>query len=178
MAATVIINRLTGSGPGKTNITAALSRLSASDVASPGTTNPILIPSAGTNRSYWAVTRLEVTGTPTGTINNIRWYPVGTNPYQSGVRVNVNTATGYTQASGTLGESGTILNTTNYPTLAGAPVDVYTYSSGSALTVAGSMSNPSIGDLGDYVVLQAEADAGVSPGIQPTETGRFQYDET
>ena len=178
MAATVIINRLTGAGPTKTDITAANTRASSSDDPSPGATNPIAVPSSGTNYSFWVVTRLEVTVTPDGTVDNIRWHPTGSSSWGTGIGCVVNTATGYVQASGTVGTTGTQLTTGNYGTLAGAPVSIFTYNEGSPLAVTGTMSNPTTGDFGDYVVWQATVASTAGAGTQSQETARFRFDET
>ncbi len=63
MAATVTIRRWTGSSgaPTKTNITSINTRANAEDAHSTaGTSNSILIPTSGTNYSYWVATRLSV----------------------------------------------------------------------------------------------------------------------
>jgi hypothetical protein len=72
MAATVLVRRLTGAGPTATDITSINTRANAEDAHSTaGTTNPIQIPAAGTNYSYWVVTRLDVTAGTYTTINNL-----------------------------------------------------------------------------------------------------------
>lgn len=87
MAATVQIGRKTGVAPGTfTDITSINTRANAEDVHSvAGTSNPIRIPSAGTNYSYWVSTRLKVTVTPAGTIDNLRWFTDGANNFGTGV---------------------------------------------------------------------------------------------
>lgn len=179
MAATVTIRRHTGAGPTKTDITGINTRANAEDAHSTGgTTNPIQIPAAGTNYSYWVVTRLSADTTPSGTINNLRWYTDGTNSLGTGVACVMNTATGYTQATGTPGVSGTQLTVGNYPTLAGAPSDAFAFNSGSPKSVAGSISNPNTGDFGDYVVYQIEVGTTAGPGATGSETFTWKYDET
>jgi hypothetical protein len=178
MAATVTIRRWTGASgsPTKTNITSGSVRFCTADNINPGTSYPIPIPAAGTKYSYWVVTRLSADTTPAAIINNIKWYTDGAG-YGTGVACKVQTATAYTQATGTEGDSGSILNTTNYPTLAGATVDAFTETSASPLAVAGSISNPSTGDFGDFVVLQLEVDSTASQGILTAETFSWRYDE-
>lgn len=180
MAATVTIRRWTGAsgGPTKTDITSSNTRMSTADDPAPGTSNPVPIPAAGTNYSYWVSTRLSADTTPTGTINNIRWYTDGTGSFGTGVTCSGNTATTYDQATGTPGTTGDELNTTNYTTLAAAPVDVFTHTSGSPKTVSGSISNPSTGDFGDFFVYQAAVGTTASAGASATETFTWQYDET
>ena len=179
MAATVTIRRLTGAGPTSTDITSINTRANAEDAHSTaGTTNPIQIPAAGTNYSYWVVTQLSVDVTPAGTINNIKWYTDGANGFGTGVTCKMNTATGYVQASGTPGTTGLQLTTGNYATLAGAPTDAFAFTSGSPKSVTGTMSNPSTGALGDRAVYQIEVDSTAGPGATPQETITWKYDET
>lgn len=177
MSATVLIRRLTGAGPTATDITGINTRANAEDAhTTAGTSNPIQIPAAGTNYSYWVVTRLDCTVAPTGTINNIKWYTDGGNGFGTGVTCKVNTATGYVQATGTAGVTGTQLTTGNYATLAGAPSDAFAYTSGSPLSVSGSTSGT--GQFGDRVVYQIEVGSTAAPGATAAETFTFQYDET
>ncbi len=179
MAATVTIRRLTSTGPTSGDITSINTRANAEDTnTTAGTSNPIQIPAAGTNYSYWVVTQLSVDVTPAGTINNIKWYTDGANGFGTGVTCKMNTATGYVQATGTPGTSGTQLTTGNYATLAGAPTDAFAFTSGSPKSVTGTISNPSTGALGDRVVYQIEVDSTAGPGATPQETFTWKYDET
>lgn len=183
MAATIIINRWTGSsgGPTKTAITSANTVASASDAhqtTAAGSSNPIVIPAAGTNYSYWVTTRLSCSVTPSGTVNNIRWYTDGTNSLGTGVTCNVQTASSYVQATGTLGTTGTQLTTGNHAGLSGTPVDAFTLSSGSPKSVSGSIDNPSTGDFGDFIVYQIAVATTAGPGVSGSETFTWLYDET
>lgn len=175
MAATVIINRLTGAGPTLTAITSTTNRMSTSDVAAPGTSNPIPIPDAGTNYSFWVVTRLQATVAPDNGINNIKWYSDGT-AFGTGLTCNGNSATAYTQATGTVGTSGTLLNTTNYPTVT-APVNVTTFTSGSPKTVTGSLG-AATGEFGDRFVYQLAVGTTATVGTMAARTFTWQFDET
>jgi hypothetical protein len=161
------------------DITSINTRLNAEDAhTTAGTTNPILKPSSGTNYSYWAVTRLFYDGSGTGTINNIRWFTDGSNGLGTGRGLNVNTATGYVQATGTVGETGTELTTGNYATLAGAPSNAFAYTTGSPLTVPGSVTNPSTAYFADFVVMQATVADTAAAGASSTETISWRYDST
>lgn len=177
MAATVIIERLTGAGPTATDITSINTRANAEDAHSTaGTTNSILIPAAGTNYSYWVVTRLNCTAISGGTVNNLKWYTDGSNGFGTGVTCKVNTASGYVQATGTAGTTGTQLTTGNYATLAGAPVDAFTYNSGAPLSVTGTTSTT--GAFGDRVVYQIEVGTTAASGATGSETFTWKYDDT
>jgi hypothetical protein len=177
MAATVIINRLTGSGPTATDITAINTRANAEDAhTTAGTSNSILVPAAGSNYSFWVVTRLNVTAITSGTVDNLKWYTDGANNFGTGVTCKVNTATGYVQATGTTGTTGTQLTTGNYATLAGAPVDAFTYTSGSPLSVTGTTTTT--GQFGDRVVYQIEVGTTAASGATAQETFTWKYDDT
>lgn len=179
MSATVIINRWTGStgAPTKTNVTGINTRLNAEDAHSTaGTSNSILIPSSGTNYSFWAVFRLAISAITGGTVSNIKWFTDGASGLGTGVTAKVNTATTYVQATGTTGTTGTQLTTGNYSTLAGAPSNAFGYTSGSPLSVSGSSS--STGDVGDFVVLQTEVATSAGQGATGQETITFRYDDT
>ncbi len=177
MAATVLIRRLTGSGPSATDITSINTRANAEDAHSTaGTSNSILVPTSGTNYSYWVVTRLDVTAITSGTVDNVKWYTDGSNNFGTGVTCKVNTATGYVQATGTAGTSGTQLTTGNYATLAGAPSDAFGYTSGSPLSVSGSTT--STGQFGDRVVYQIEVGTTAASGATAQETFTWKYDDT
>lgn len=179
MGATVQIRRWTGStgAPTKTNVSGINSRLNAEDAHSTaGTSNSVLIPNTGTNYSFWAAFRLYVSAITGGTVNNIKYFTDGANGLGTGVSLKANTATAYSQATGTAGTTGDVLNTTNYPTLAGAPVNAFTYTSGSPLSVSGSTS--AVGDVGDFVVNQIEVTNAASQGATPQELITWQYDDT
>src|SRR3989304_4504213 len=104
MVATVIINRLTGAGPTATAITGINTRANTADAHSTGdTASPIQVPAAGTNYSFWVVTRLECTVAPDNLVDNLEWFTDGSNSYGTGITNVMNTATGYTQATGTGG---------------------------------------------------------------------------
>lgn len=180
MPATVTIRRWTGSSgaPTKTDITAGSTRASTSDAPSPGTNDPIPVPLAGTNYSYWVSTRLSVDVTPAGTINNLRWYTDGANSFGTGITCLGNTASAYVQASGTQGTTGLQLTTGNHANLAGAPVDVFTHTSAATKAITGSMSNPSTGDLGDFFVYQLGVGTTAGPGTTPSESFTWVFDET
>lgn len=177
MAATVLIRRLTGAGPTATDITSINTRANAEDAhTTAGTSNSILVPAAGTNYSYWVVTRLDVTAITSGTVDNVKWYTDGSNNFGTGVTCKVNTATGYVQATGTAGTSGTQLTTGNYATLAGAPSDAFGYTSGSPLSVSGTTTTT--GQFGDRVVYQIEVGTTAASGATAQETFTWRYDDT
>src|SRR3954452_12926761 len=119
MAATVHINQYNGATPTATNKTGSTIRVATDDVSrSTGdTSNPIIVP--GPNYSFWLTLGLEATVAPVTSIDNLKFYTDGTNSRPSGVTwvsraSNVGAAAGYRQATGTVGTTGTLLNTTNH----------------------------------------------------------------
>lgn len=177
MAATVVINRLTGAGPTATAITSTTNRMSTSDVVAPGTSDPIPIPDAGTNYSFWVTTRLEATVAPDNGINNIKWYSDGVS-FGTGLTCMGDSASGYTQATGTQGTSGDPLNDTNYTQLASASgVDVTTFTSGSPKSVTGSIG-AATGEFGDRFVYQLGVGTTAGVGTMTARTFTWQFDET
>lgn len=179
MPASVQIHRLTGIGPTATNVTAGSTRYSASDDATPGSSNPVPIPSSGTNHSFWVPTQLYALTAPTGTINNIKWYTSGANPW-TGATLEVATAPIYRQATGSVGVSGNTLNPTNYSTLTSTPTtdNAFTYDAALPLNVTGSLVGPATGYFGEYVVTQFTLMASVTPGVLSSTLITFQWDET
>lgn len=177
MPATVQIRRWTGATPTKTDVTSINTRLQADDThTTAGTTDPILIPSSGSNYSFWATFSLYVSAITSGTVNNIKWYTDGTNSLGTGVTLNVSAAaTTYTAATGTVGTTGTVLNNTNYSGV-GTPANAFTYTSGSPLSVTGSTTTT--GDIGNLVVLQLAVASTASQGTTAAETITWQYDDT
>ncbi len=176
MAATILIKRWTGSAgsPTKTDITSGSTRCNAADDPSNGTTDPIVVPTSGTNYSYWVALRLNWSAGSANLVNNLKCYSDGANGLGTGVTCKVNTATSYIQATGSTG-TGTQLTTGNYATLAGAPSDIFGYTSGSPLSISGNATVS--GDFGDFVVLQVEVGTTAGPGTTSTELLTFQYDQ-
>jgi hypothetical protein len=184
MPATVLIRRKTGAGPTSTDITSINTRANAEDAhTTAGVANSIRIPAAGTNYSFWVTTRLDVTVTPAGTIDNLRWFTDGSNNFGTGVtckgaKASTGANAGYRQATGTVGTTGDILNGTNHTGLDEATADVFGFTSGSPKSLTGTISNPTTGQFGDHWVYQIEVASTASPGATAAETFTWRYDET
>ena len=178
MAATTVIYRRTGTSgsPTDTAITSGTTRLSLSDTTSPGSTNPIKVPSSGSVYSYWMSIYLSCTTPPAGTIDTIKWYSSGTNPYPTGVTYQVATAAAYTQATGTV-TSGNQMIVANYTGLTTA-VDGFSQTSVAPLTIAGSITNPTTGKISDYIPQQVTVATGTTSGVTSTATFTITYNET
>lgn len=163
-------------------ITAGATRASTSDAAAPGANNPILIPVAGTNYSFWVTTRLYVTTNPDGhTVNNLKWF-AATNNLPSGVTIkgqeaNIAPNAGYRWATGTVGTSGTLLNTTNHTGLTGATVDVFSFTTGSPKSLGGTNSATGFGTFSHFVYQVAVDSTAVAASPASANTFSWRYDE-
>ena len=175
--ATVKIYRHTGTTPDTTDITDINTRLKADDSHSTaGTSNPIRVPTTGTNYSYWATMRLNVTANATNdTINNMKFYTDGTNSLGTGVGMDVALASAYAQAVGTEGTSGSALS--NHTHLRTSVTGAFNYDSGSPLDIDATVTGTTgTGEIGDYVLLQVTVADTAGAGASTTETCSYQYD--
>lgn len=178
MAAVVIINRLTGAGPSLTDITAINTRANTTDIHDTDeTANPIQIPTDASSKfSYWVVTRLETTSAPDTLIDNIEWFSDASNGFGTGVTCLGESASGYVQATGTAGDTGLELTVGNYATLAGAPTDVFAFTSAAPNVIPGNTTDAE--EFGDRMVYQVQVDSTAGPGVTPAETWTWRFDET
>lgn len=176
MAATVAINRLTGVSPGvATPITSINTRANAEDAhTTAGTANPVSIPTSGSNYSFWVSTQLEVVSGLGGTLDNLRWFMSGA--LDPGLTLKGEQAASYVEATGSVGDTGDVLNTTNYPSLVGAPSDLTLFTSGSPKSIVGSTT--SAGPVGNLMVYQFEVTSSAAPGSVTPVTMTWRYDET
>lgn len=177
MAATVIINRLTGAGPSYSAITSINTRANAEDAHSTaGTSNSILVPSSGASWSFWVTTQLEVTAITAGTVDNLRWFTDGNNNFGTGITCEGQEATSYVQATGTTGTTGTELTTGSHAGITGAQVNVFTFTTGSPKALTGTTS--SVAKFGSMFVYQIEVATTAGSGATGTETFTWRYDDT
>lgn len=193
-AATVLIKRLTGASGATTlnDITSANTTLNTADSASDGVSNPIQIPAAGTNYSFWAVVRLVCSVAPVTAINNIYVYSDGASGLPSGVGCNIATAPGtngnvtsnYTRATGTAGVTGLVIDGTNYPNSA-TPTNFFSATAASPKSLPGGFvtgvdtaANSNAGTFGDWLLEQVTvASTASTTGTTSTETVTFVWDE-
>jgi hypothetical protein len=178
MAADIDIYRLTGTAatPTYTSIIGASTRMSTSDSATPAATNPLPIPSSGSNYTYWVTTQLYAACAPDNSINNVKWYTDSSNTFGTGLNALVTAASSYVQATGTSGSSGVLLGTGCHLGACAAS-DFFLYTSSCKLPVAGSIGSTT-GSFADRVVYQVRADTTASPGNSGEETLTWEYDET
>lgn len=191
MTATVQVRRWTGAAGAqlKDNILTSGTNLATDDVhsAAGGTSNPIPVPGSGTTYSFWVSFKLYAASAPTGTINNLRAFfesrdrtgdPTGI--VWLGQEANVGANSGYRQATGDVGVTGTQLTTVNHTGLTTTPVDpVASWTPSTPKSLAGSISSPNIGDFGSFLVMQVGVTSAFpNTGALPNEGLTFRYDET
>ncbi len=169
-------------------------RFKTADDATIDTINPIPIPGAGTNWSFWKAIYMEVSAGTFTQIDNVQFYTDGGN-FGTGIVTNVGdqlpTRTGaddeaYEVATGTIGTTGTQMELALGAGHGGIDdiTDAFTFTSGAtksegnALTIgeAGNIIN-AIGEGTNYFVFQMAVGTTASPGDLPDETWTFQYDE-
>lgn len=167
MAATVVVKQANSTSPTTTTISNL--RFNTDDTVNPGTTNPMVKPSAGTNRSFWKTVFLNADTTPSGTINNVKIYSDGTIGW-TGCTLFIGSTGTYTQATGTAGTTG--------DDSAVATANIQNYTSGAPKQLTGSITNPSTGRISDYVVMQVDVSTSAVAGTLVAETLTFVYDET
>jgi hypothetical protein len=180
MPAPVDIRQWYGSGPTKNIITDELASFYMSDdpVGNPA---PLYLdntkPTGQFRYSYLLSTMLYTSVSPTTMINNIKWYGPGSYPSDwTGCNFYVNLSVTYAAATGTIN----VTASNNFGT------NMTTYTSGSPLSVSGSISNPTTGDFGEFVQLQMSIAPGFSSGTatgivagtKSTITVHWAYDET
>lgn len=180
MTATVIIERLTGAGPSRTDLAGGNTRANAADAHTTGdTASPIEIPSGSPNYSYWVSTQLNATVAPDNLLDNIEWFTDSSNSYGTGITNLVGVAASYTQATGTPAVTGTELLVGVYSGLSPSPPeDAFAETTGSPLTVAGNTTGT--GAFGSIVVYQVVVASSASAGTKPAtpETFSWRFDET
>lgn len=168
MAATVVVKQLVGASPGSATTITNL-RMNTDDTVNPGTTNPLVKPSAGTNYSFVKTVYLNADTTPSGTINNCKIYSDGTIGW-TGVTLHIGSNATYKEAEGTVGTTASVSTV--------ATANVANFTSGSPKSLTGTITNPSTGRITDYVMFQARVTTSAVPGTLSAETMTFQYDET
>lgn len=133
-----------------------------------GATTFIPIPTGGTNYSWRKSLKLNVTGAPSGSVANLRFYTDGTSWGTGVTPYAINTGT-YTQAS-----------TSDNSALIPSGVDATTYTSSSPMTVnAGTVLTATTGyGTQNYVVMQIGVAATASPGTTAARTITYRVDET
>jgi len=149
--------------------------------------DPVPIPAAGLNLSYWKQIYIKCATAPDTQVDNIKFY-TDTTGYGTGITLQVGdqfpvknsgSDAGYELATGTPGTSGDDL-VTNHAGVSSVS-DAFTFSVGSPLagptiSEAGSIIN-AINETSNYLIFQAEVGTTAGPGDKGDETLTFQYDE-
>lgn len=162
-------------------------RFKVADNATIDTADPIPIPGAGTNYSYWKQIYLYCDLPDGNSLDNLKFYSDGTNSFGTGVDLmvggqfpvkNSGASTGYEVADTT---DEMVSGTANHSGITSS-ASVFTYDSGSPLTgptisEAGSVIDAT-GETSNYLVFQMNVASTASPGELPVdETLTIQYDE-
>lgn len=180
----------TDGSPGTEQDTDALGpprlRFKTADDATIDTNNPIPIPAAGTKYSYWKQIYLYCGTAPSTKVDNVKLYSDG-GGFGTGITVKVGDQfpvktnaldTGYEVATGTPGDTGDEMVAAHADL--SASTDLFTFTSGSPLSVsiseAGSIID-AIGETTNYVVMQMEVLSTAGSGDLTDETLTFKYDE-
>lgn len=162
MAAVVKIYEKNGAGETPTDKTSGTVRFKNADNATVDTSNPMVIPPSGTDYSFEKWLRFNVDSGTYTEITNVEMYSDGSNGLGTGVAAYAKTVAAYaTPAEATA--------TTGY-------TDVFTYTSGSPLTV-GAGPYTSTGDKGNYVVMILTVDNTATAGVTSSETITWAWDE-
>lgn len=169
MSATVVLQQLTGAGPTATTVSASPLLFGTDDSYNAGSSYPVLRPASGTNYSYETTLRASASGTFTS-LSNWKVYTDGANGLGTGLGISAKAIAqgSYTQASGTQGQTATAMT---------GGSDLFGYTSGSPLSLTGSISSAGVGSV-QYVRLQASVASTASVGTSSSETATVQWDES
>ena len=164
MAATMLIREKNGAGETPTNKTGGTIRFKNADDANVDTSNPMVVPGAGSDWSFEKWLRMNVDGAFTE-ISNLKFYTDGANGYGTGILQWAKAVASFaTPAEGT-GSAG-------YS-------DAFGYTSGAPLSLgAGPFDSTGVPkDIGSYLVMLAEVQSTASQGAKPAETMTLAWDE-
>jgi len=162
MVATVLIIEKNGAGPTTADKTSGTVRFCNADNATPGTSNPMVIPATGTDYSFEKWLRLKVTGAPDTNMSAIKFYTDGANGFGTGVNMYAKAVATYVQPAEATATAG---YTNAFSYTASAAMDLETG------TVTGT------GEKGDHAVLILTVASTASQGSLTPETITFAYDE-
>lgn len=164
-------------------------RFKTNDNATIDSVDPVPIPAAGTNYSYWKQIYLRCDTGPDTQVDNIKFYTDG-GGFGTGITLNVgnqfptkNSASnaGYEVAStgGTAGTTG-VLITTGHAGVTSVS-NAFSFTSGSPLSGPTISEDSNIinasGETTNYLCLQLAVINTATPGNKTDETLTFQYDE-
>jgi hypothetical protein len=180
-----------GAGPTKATVTTP--RLSTMDDDDPGTSNPIPIPSADFNYSYWMSLFLTITNIQDATLlNNHQFYCDGTIGWTLGTDGalligvmdsgdNGLPGASYDQATGTEGTTGDYMGDGTdghayYKAQTPPAADISDYETGGTELLIDS-GDHTVAEAFKGIVIQAKVDDDATRGAMSAETLTFVYDE-
>jgi hypothetical protein len=168
MAATVELRSYHGADGSETgsDVNGSSIRFKMADNDTVDANDPIPVPPTGTTYSWLKNLQLYATATPANTINNLKFYTDGSNGYGTGVGLVAKTSSSYVDP------------VANEDTQLGGATDAFTYTSGSPLSITGSLSNPSTGAIGHFVVLQMTVGSTATQGPTGSESLTISWDES
>lgn len=171
MAATIQIHEMTTdatTGVNKTSGTVRFKTVPSTTSTAADSSNPLVVPGAGTAYSYVKKLRLYMEAPPNTNISNLRWYTDGANGFGTGIGV-------------TAKNIGTTFGT-HYNTAMSGGSDLFGYTSGSPLDGDGTDTGPFLpandnSYFGDIIELQMSVASTASNGALSAESMTVAYDE-
>lgn len=171
MAATIQIHEMTAdadTGVDKTSSTVRFKAVASTTSTAVDTSDPIVVPGAGSNYSFVKKLRPYMEAPPGTNISNLRWYTDGSNGFGTGI-------------TATAKNIGTTFGT-HYDTLMSGGADLFGYTSGSPLDGDGTDTGPFVPAddntyIGDIIELQLAVASTASNGALSAETLTLAYDE-
>jgi len=162
MVATVQIVEKNGTAGTNTQKDSGTVRFKNADNSTVNTSDPMVVPTAGSDYSYEKWLRLKVTVAPDTNLTNLKCYSDGSIGFGTGV-------TPYAKAVATYATPSQPTTIAGYATLA-------SYTSGSALDL-GTAAVTGTGEKGSHAVLMLKVDSTASAGTLTAEQITFSYDE-
>lgn len=168
MAATVVWKQYTGAST-STTVSASPVLFGTDDSYNAGATYPVLRPPSGTNYSYETTFGPSASGTFTS-LSNWKLYSDGGNGLGTGLGIagKALTQASYAAATGTQGQTATQIS---------GGTDLFTYTSGSPLSLTGTITTSGAGTV-QYLRCQASVASTAAVGTSSSETLTLQWDES
>jgi len=171
MAATIQIRELTtdaDTGVNKTSGTVRFKAVASTTSTTADTSDPLVIPGAGSDYSFVKKLRPYMEAPPNTNISNIRWYTDGANGFGTGVTV-------------TAKNLGVTFGT-HYDTVMSGGSDLFGYTSAAPLNGDGTDTGPFVPAddntyIGDIIELQMAVASTATNGALSAETLTLAYDE-
>jgi len=156
-------------------------RFKQADDATIDSSDPVPIPAAGTNYSYWKHVYLYCATAPDTQVNNVKLYTDG-GGFGTGITTYVGdempTKNSGSDAGYEVADSAVTM-VSNHTGIS-AQTDLFSYTSGSSKTISISETSSiidAIGETTNYVVLQVVVVSTASVGDKTDETITYVYDE-